>query len=159
MKIAIPKKHPRGPKKKRVKIPPPTRLLFGHGIIVGEKEDTIGLVINPTEGTVEAHAVNNKVLKAHFDAARAMRKWPANAEVTEPVFLKAVETAMAVKVGGFLSGLVAKTRPKAAAATTASVPPAAPIHSASPEQKAIPVPAEIEVQQSAVKSAANAKVR
>jgi hypothetical protein len=98
MRIPTQQKKTRGFKKKRVKIPPPTRLLYGHGIIRGEKSDTVGLVIKTTPGTVEHHAVNNGVLKAHFDAAKAMKKWPLNAEVSEEVFLAAVQTAANAKV-------------------------------------------------------------
>lgn len=106
MRIAIPTKNGRGPKTKRVKLPPPTRLLYGHGIITAVIENgkvlaegRVGLVIEkPAIGTVEAHAVDNQILQAHFDAAKAMCKWPVNAEVDVEVFLAAIETAANAKV-------------------------------------------------------------
>jgi hypothetical protein len=105
MRIATQQRRVRGPKTKRVKLPPPTRLLYGHGVIPAKLENgkvvaeaRVGLVISPAPGTVEAHAVKHGVLKAHFDAARAMRKWPVNAEVPEEIFLAAVKTAATVKV-------------------------------------------------------------
>jgi hypothetical protein len=105
MRIATQQRRVRGPRTKRARLPPPTQLLYGHGVIPAKvvdgkvvAESKVGLVVSPAPGTVEAHAVKHGVLKAHFDAAKAMRKWPVNAEVPEDVFLAAVKTAASVKV-------------------------------------------------------------
>lgn len=132
MRSAIPQRRARGPKFKRVKLPPPTQLLFGHGVIPGRAENgrvvaqpRVGLVVSPAAGTAEAHAVKHGVLKAHFDAARAMRSWPVNAEVREQDFLDAVRAAAEAKVGAFPEGRVRRA-PKPAPAPPPAVLPSPP---------------------------------
>lgn len=79
---------------KKVKLPGPAKLLFGHAIV----DNQLTLVANPAAGTAEHHAVNHKVLKAHFDAAKVSRKWPTGAEISEEAFLSAIDAVANAKV-------------------------------------------------------------
>lgn len=102
---------------KRIKMPGPTARLFGHAIV----DNKLVVVGDHPSGTIEHHAIENDVLKAHFDAAKVSRKWPDGAEVPEEVFLSAIEAVAGAKVGAFPGGIVAKDTKEAAAARAAAV--------------------------------------
>lgn len=138
---------PRAKKQKRVKLPPPSQLLFGHAVVDGK----VVPVLSTTAGTVEHHAMQNGVLKAHFDAAKAMRRWPNGAEVTEEAFLATIDAVTGMKVGGFPTGIVAVATPAPSAAPTP--PTASP--AASSAAPAAAAPAKTEVQPPATKASSS----